>query len=90
MLPLARRGIAPAAILLDRASFDGQDTGDEGRETGNVAALRGLLAEQSVPSHVIRKGFPFRPLVRYKRRRTVYKVLRGTGRVIAMEVEEEV
>jgi len=90
LLPLARRGIAPAAILLDRASFDGQDTGDEGRETGNVAALRGLLAEQSVPSHVIRKGFPFRPLVRYKRRRTVYKVLRGTGRVIAMEVEEEV
>jgi len=85
LLPLMRRSIAPAAILLDRASFDGRDG-----EPGSVTALRGLLAEQGVPSHVIRKGFPFRPLIRYKRRRVVYKVLGGTGRVIAMEIEEEV
>lgn len=83
LLPLMRRDISPAAILLDRASFDDQDA-------SSVTALRSLLAEQGVPGHVIRKGFPFRPLVRYKRRRVVYKVLSGTGRVIAMEVEEEV
>jgi uncharacterized protein (DUF58 family) len=83
LLPLMRKDIAPAAILLDPASFDSQDV-------GSVAALRGLLTDQGVPSHVIRKGFPFRPLVRYKRRRVVYKVLSGTGRVIAMDVEEEV
>ncbi|MCR4408388.1 MAG: DUF58 domain-containing protein [Anaerolineae bacterium] len=83
LLPLMRRDISPAAILLDRASFDGPDT-------DSVTALRGLLAEQGVPSYIIRKGFPFRPLVRYKRRRPVYRVLSATGRVIAMEVEEEV
>lgn len=83
LLPLMRRDISPAAILLDRASFADSDT-------GSVTALRGLLAERGVSSHVIRKGFPFRPLVRYKRRRPVYKVLSATGRVIAMEVEEEV
>lgn len=83
LLPLMRKDISPAAILLDRSSFDDQ-------EAGSVTALRGLLTDQGVPSHVIRKGFPFRPLVRYKRRRVVYKVLSGTGRVIAMDVEEEV
>jgi len=90
LLSLMRRGISPAAILLDRASFNGRATDDESRQAGSVAALRSLLADQGIPSHVIRKGFPFHPLVRYKRRRTVYRVLRGTGRVIKMEVEEEV
>ena len=85
LLPLMRRGIAPAAILLDRASFDGRD-----QEAGSVAALRGLLAEQGVLSHVIGKGFPFRPLVPYRRQQVVYRVLTGTGRVMAMEIEEEV
>jgi uncharacterized protein (DUF58 family) len=87
LLPLARRGIAAAAILLDPASFESQAIAPE---RGGVDGLRGLLAEQGVPSHVISKGFPFRPLLRYRRRRTVYRVLRGTGRVVTEEIEEEV
>ncbi len=83
LLPLARRGMSPAAILIDGASFAGRERCSE-----ELNALRALLAEQGVPSHVIQQGFPFRPLVRQVRRRIDYKVL-GTGRVVPVVVEEE-
>jgi hypothetical protein len=72
-----RRGVAPTVILLDPASFGGQ---------GSVEAMVGLLVELGVPSHVIPKGTPFRPVAAHKRiGRPKYKVLSATGRVIAVE-----
>ena len=77
LLPPMRRGIAPAVLLLDPATFGG---------AGNVDALRGLLAQMGVPSHVIAKGTPFRPIAKHRRiGRPEYRVLPGTGRVIAVE-----
>lgn len=77
LLPPMRRGVTPTAILLDPASFGGQ---------GNVDALTGLLADFGVSSHRIVKGTPFTPVVEHKRiGRPEYKVLPGTGRVIAVE-----
>ncbi len=77
LVPPMRRGIAPAVLLLDPVSFGG---------TGNVDALRGLLAQLGVPSHVIAKGIPFKPLVEHRRiGRPEYRVLPGTGRVITVE-----
>ncbi len=84
LLPVMQRGIAPTVILIDPRSFDSRASGGEG-----IAALRALLAEQGVSSHVIEKGYPFEPLIRQVRRRVEYKVL-GTGRVVPVVVEEEV
>lgn len=87
LLDLRARGLSLAVILLDAGSFShGGKDADAARRLG---ALRGLLAEHEVSSHVIAKGFPFRPLIKYRRRRTEYKVL-ATGRVVPYEVEEEV
>ncbi len=84
LLPLTRRGISPAVILMDPTSFDGREPRDE-----VIASLRGLWAEHHISSYVIRQGYPFRPLIRQVRRRVEYKVL-GTGRVVPVVVEEEV
>ncbi len=77
LLPPMRRGVTPTVILLDPGSFGGQ---------GNAKAVTGLLAELSIASHLIPKGVAFRPIVEHKRiGRPEYKVLSGTGRVIAVE-----
>ncbi len=83
LLPLAQRGMAPAVIFVDPGSFNGRGARDRA-----IVALRELLAEQGVPSHVIERGYPFQPLIREVRRRVEYKVL-GTGRVVPVVVEEE-
>jgi len=75
LLPLARRDIAASVILLDGASFGGD---------GNVAAMRGILADQGVACHVIQQGFPFRHVVPLQRRgHWEFKTL-ASGRVIAV------
>jgi hypothetical protein len=72
-----RRGVTPTVILLDAVSFGGQ---------GDVEAVIGLLADLGISSHIIPRGMPFRPVMEHKRiGRPEYKVLRGTGRVIAVE-----
>ncbi len=77
LLPPMRRGIAPTVLLLDPETFGGE---------GNVAAIRGALADLGVPSHTVAKGMPFEPVSEHKRiGRPEYKVLRGTGRVIVVE-----
>jgi uncharacterized protein (DUF58 family) len=77
LLPPMRRGVTPAAVLLDPVSFGGK---------GNVDALAGLLADLGVRSHRIVKGTSFEPIVKHKRiGRPEYKVLPGTGRVIVVE-----
>lgn len=83
LVHLRRQDVAVAALLLDASSFTGVSPED-------VLAIQRLLAEQHTPTHIIAKGYPFRPLVTYKRKRTEYRTLWGTGRVIAVEVEEEV
>jgi hypothetical protein len=79
------RGNAPTAVLLDATTFN-PPAGDPAALTG----LRGLLARQRIPSTVLAQGFPFRPVDRIRRRKTDLKVLPGTGRVIAVEIQEEV
>lgn len=90
LLQLASQGNAPAALLLDAPSFvDGAVEGKAGAGSA-TAAMRGLLAEQGIPSHVIDSGFDFRPLHTITRTRTELRTLSATGRVIRVEVSEEV
>ncbi len=83
MLRLKRRDIAPAVLLLDRGSFLDQSSPE-------LSAFGGLLADHNIPVHVIDKSYVFRPVAPLKRRRTVLKTLGGHGRVVPVEVEEEV
>lgn len=77
LLPPMRRGIAPAVLLLDPESFGG---------SGNAIAMRSLLADVGVPAHIILQGMSFAPVAAHKRiGRPEYRVLPGTGRVIAVE-----
>jgi uncharacterized protein (DUF58 family) len=77
LLPPMRRGVAPTVLILDPQSFGGE---------GETAPLTGLLADLGVPSHPIVKGMPFKPIEKHRRvGRPEYKVLHGTGRVVAVE-----
>ncbi|HEY51946.1 MAG TPA: DUF58 domain-containing protein [Caldilineae bacterium] len=97
LLQYQRRDITTAALLLDAASFtspreEGQaelPATAEGTE-GGLAGLQNLLADYGVFSRTIAQGYPFTPLVAIKRKRKVLKTLFGTGRVITVEMEEEV
>jgi uncharacterized protein (DUF58 family) len=85
LIPLIARGNAPTAVLLDAATFD-PPRGDGTALTG----LRDLLARQRIPCHVLAQGFPFRPVERIRRTRRELKTLSGFGRVVQVEVAEEV
>jgi uncharacterized protein (DUF58 family) len=85
LLPLMARGNAPTVILLDAPSFEPPSGTPEALD-----GLRGLLGQQRIPNTVISRGFPFRPLDRIKRQRTELRALLGSGRVVQVEVEEEV
>ena len=83
LLDLQRQDIAAAVILLDAASFRGETS-------AGLPALHDLLADHGVPVSIIKKGYPFRPLVTIRRKRKVLKTLPGFGRVVEVEVEEEI
>jgi uncharacterized protein (DUF58 family) len=85
LIPLIARGNAPTAVLLDAATFD-PPRGDGTALIG----LRDLLARQRIPCHVLAQGFPFRPVERIRRTRRELKTLSGFGRVVQVEVAEEV
>jgi uncharacterized protein (DUF58 family) len=88
LLVLARQGNAPAALILDAATFEaGESVAGDGEA---LIGLRGLLAEHGVPTHRIDQSFVFRPLVAITRTRTELRTLSATGRVVAVEVEEVV
>jgi uncharacterized protein (DUF58 family) len=84
-LRLQARGEALAAVLVDPSTFT--------PARGSPAELQGLrarLAAQGVTHYVIAQGFPFRPRERLRRRRRELRTLSGHGRVVLMDVEEEV
>jgi hypothetical protein len=85
LIPLMARGNAPSAVLLDATTFDPPSGAPEA-----LLGLRGLLTQQRIPSVTIEKGFPFSPIDKFKRRSTESRALSGFGRVIQVEVEEEV
>jgi uncharacterized protein (DUF58 family) len=85
LLPLMSRGNAPAAILLDATSFSPPNG-----TTDQFMGLRSLLAQQRIPSYVVGQGFPLQPTERIRRVRQELRTLPGTGRVIQVEVTEEV
>lgn len=88
LLHLAERGNAPAALLLDAASFMAPDSPESAGRAAALAGLRSLLAQHGVPSHLIDRAFIFRPVFQITRKRTELRTLSATGRVIAVEVEE--
>lgn len=90
LLRLAEQGNAPAALLLDAASFLPPDAPQREARAAELAGLRGLLAQHGVASHLIDRDFVFRPVVQLTRTRTELRTLSATGRVIAVEVEEVV
>jgi uncharacterized protein (DUF58 family) len=85
LLPPMRRGVAPSVVLLDAGSFGHEATTGDAPQS-ELEAMMGLLADLGVQSHPVARGMPFRPLVEHKRiGRPEYRVLSGTGRVIAVE-----
>jgi uncharacterized protein (DUF58 family) len=85
LLPLISRGNAPSAVLLDATTFDPPN--------GDVTALlglRSLLGQHRIPVNVLAQGFPFNPIDKIRRQRTEARTLSGFGRVIQVDVEEEV
>jgi len=85
LLPLAARGNAPTAVLLDACTFDPP----RGDGVG-LLGLRDLLARQRIPSYVLAQGFPFRPVERIRRQRREVRTLSGFGRVVTADVAEEI
>ena len=52
-------------------------------------ALRGELARHGVTAHLVDRRMALRPLITHRRKRTELRTL-ATGRVIGVEIEEEV
>ncbi len=85
LLPLLARGNAPTAVLLDSTTFE-PPNGDQTALLG----VRGLLGQHRIPNTVLAQGFPFDPIEKIRRQRTEARTLSGFGRVIQVDVEEEV
>jgi len=62
LIPLASRGNAPTAVIIDATTFEPP----QGRPA-DLDALRSLLTRQQIPHYVVERGFPFRPVERIKR-----------------------
>ncbi len=79
------RELAASVIWLDPGTFV-----PPGRPDPHGPVLRALLARHAIPAHTITADFPFEIALKIRRKRTEYRILPGTGRVIQVEVEEEV
>lgn len=78
LLALSQRGIATTAVLLDAASFN-----SGAQRKGRTLAMRALLADQGIPTHIVAQGYPFQIRLQQPAGRWEFKVL-GTGRAIAV------
>ncbi len=85
LLPLLARGNAVKAVLIDSATFAPPLGSSE-----SLFGLRSLFAQQRIGSYVVSRGFPFQPIDRIRRQRRTLKTLGGFGRVVEIDVEEEV
>ena len=85
LLGLTQRGIATTVILLDAASFDDGDDRQERR----TLAMRALLADQGIPSHIVSRGYPFQIRLQQPAGRWEFKVL-GTGRAVAVQTPHRI
>ena len=85
LMNLRRRGLAATVVWLDRQTFAG-----EGRRGGSMPPFATLLMQAQVPWHTITAAFSLEVTLKIRRRRKTYRVLPGTGRVIQVEVVEEV
>ena len=79
------RGMAASVVWLDPGTFT-----SAGRPDPRGPSLHALLARHAIPVHTITADFPFEIALKIRRKRTEYRILPGTGRVIQVEVEEEV
>jgi uncharacterized protein (DUF58 family) len=72
LLPLTRLRTAPTVVLLDPDSFSPSALASSETRSPQpgprAQAMRGLLSDASVTTHIIRQGFPFRPIVPPQRR----------------------
>ncbi len=86
LLHLQGRGVATAVVLLDAASF--MEPAAAAPSAASLA-LRGELARHGVTAHLVDRRMALRPLITHRRKRTELRTL-ATGRVIGVEIEEEV
>ncbi|RME63962.1 MAG: DUF58 domain-containing protein [Caldilineae bacterium] len=92
LLHLRRAGIASSALVIEPpleeseapAAPDGTPPASDG-----IGPLVELLARQEITAHFLRAGEPLRPVLTYRRRRTVLRTTPHGG-VVSYEVEEEV
>ena len=86
LLHLQGRGVATAAILLDAASF----VQPAARSPSPASLdLRSAPARHGITTHVVDRRLSLRPAVTYRRKRVGLRTL-ATGRVIDVDIEEEV
>lgn len=79
--PLLRRGVAPTAILLDPASFGGEE---------DLSPVRSILAKLGIPAHVIAQGYPFRPSPRTRRQAGAWEFrVTPLGRAVVVRRPQE-
>jgi uncharacterized protein (DUF58 family) len=83
LAPLSRFGVAPSVVLLDPASFAGEE------QDSAALGMRGLLADAGIDSHIVRRGYPFRHIVPPKRRGHWQFKTSPLGRAIAVRRPEE-
>lgn len=76
---LMAHGVHTSAVLLDAASFGGQD---------GARNMHGALADLGVEAHIVDSGFRFAPTAQKERQEPEYKVL-GTGRVVVVNPKED-
>ena len=82
-----QRGLAASVVWLDASTFTPEQ---QTQAAGVRRALQAMLARLDIPMFVITRDFPFEVVLKVRRKRKVLKVLPATGRVIEVEVEEEV
>jgi hypothetical protein len=79
MATLMAHGVHTSAVLLDAASFGGQD---------GTRQMHGALADLGVQSYIIDNRFSFAPTIKKERQEPEYRVL-GTGRVVVVNPGED-
>ncbi len=84
LVEVRRRGLAATVVWLDRRTFMGEVS------PTRTPPFASHLIHAQIPWHTITAAFPLEVTLKLRRRRTEYRVLPGTGRVVQVEVVEEV